>query len=306
MMNLLDLVDLVDTNLAGLAFRNSTKLSPAVFVAGFLQEIIQSESFRVAVRPLQEKLRHLSFLVHLMVRLEDTELACQEFLLVQADLESRVTTWEDEQYFRSWESKVWNSIFFQPGVAGGLKTDPGQEEEEELSFVLEDVKSGLSDPALLLDREEKNPGMKLELTEMMAAAVPAVEQEAEEEEQLAETDFSCGLCHLRASSREELLLHVKTSHPTEAVSITHFTKAVARKAVKRKAATINTCDICKVSFCQLKLFEKHKFEFHGETYCHCCERNYDDFEKYFQHLKHVCVICQKKVNISFRQNCIYI
>ena len=42
------------------------------------------------------------------------------------------------------------------------------------------------------------------------------------------------------------------------------------------------------------MFEKHKFEFHGETYCGCCERNYEDFEKYFQHLKHVCVICQKK------------
>ena len=55
-MNLLELVDLVDTNLAGLAFRNSTKLSPAVFVAGFLQEIIQSESFRVALRPLQGRI----------------------------------------------------------------------------------------------------------------------------------------------------------------------------------------------------------------------------------------------------------
>ena len=40
--------------------------------------------------------------------------------------------------------------------------------------------------------------------------------------------------------------HVKTSHPTEAVSITQFTKAVARKAGKRKSGNINTCDICKV------------------------------------------------------------
>ena len=242
----MELVELVDTNLAGLAFRNS-KLSPAVFVAGFLQEIIQSETFRVALRPLQEKIRHLSFLVHLMVRLEDTELACQEFQLVQADLKSRVTSWEDEQYFRAWESKVWNRIFFQPGEAGGLKTDPGQEvEEEELSFVLEDVKSQLGDPTLLLD-SQKSSGMKLEMTEMVAAAVPGVEEaEEEEEEDLTETDFSCGLCHLKASSREELLLHVKTSHTTEAVSITHFTKAIARKAGKRKSANINTCDICKV------------------------------------------------------------
>ena len=56
-----------------------------------------------------------------------------------------------------------------------------------------------------------------------------------------------------------------------------------------------------VTFSQLKLFEKHKFESHGETYCSCCDRNFDDFEKYFQHLKHVCVICQKrfKSNDSF-------
>ena len=56
-----------------------------------------------------------------------------------------------------------------------------------------------------------------------------------------------------------------------------------------------------MTFSQLKLFEKHKFESHGETYCSCCDRNFDDFEKYFQHLKHVCVICQKrfKSNDSF-------
>ena len=246
----MNLVELVDTNLAGLAFRNS-KLSPAVFVAGFLQEIIQSETFSALLQPLQEKIRHLSFLVHLMVRLEDTELACQEFGQVQADLESQVTTWEDEQYFRAWEAKVWNRIFFQPGEASGLKTDPiegvEQQEEEELSFVLEDVKSQLSDPALLLEREQKSSGMKIELTEMVAAAtVEAKEVEEDEEEDLTETDFSCGLCHLKAYSREELVLHVKTSHPTEAVSITHFTKAVARKGGKRKSGNINTCDICKV------------------------------------------------------------
>ena len=205
-----------------------------------------------ALRPLQEKLCHLSFLVHLMVRLEDTELVCQEFRLVQADLESRVTTWEDEQYFRAWEARVWSRVFFQSGgEAGGLKTDPGQEEEEEeLSFVLENVKTQLSDPALVLEGEKSDPTTKLEITELVAAAVPGMEEqeqeEQEEEERLTETDFSCGLCHLRASSREELLLHVKTSHPTEAVSITNFTKAVARKAGKRKSANINTCDICKV------------------------------------------------------------
>ena len=41
----MELMELVDTNLAGLAFRSSSKLSPAVFVAGFLQEIIQVNIF---------------------------------------------------------------------------------------------------------------------------------------------------------------------------------------------------------------------------------------------------------------------
>ena len=247
-MNLVDLVDLVDTNLTGLAFRNS-KLSPAVFVAGFLQEIIQSESFRAELPLwLQEKLLHLSFLVHLMVRLEDTQLVSQEFQQVQTDLESGAASWEDSQYFRAWEARVWSRIFFQPGETGGLKTDPGvgeEQEEQELSFVLENVKTQLSDPSLVLDRLKSSP-TKLEMTEMIATETEESQEEEEVEADLTETDFSCGLCHLKASSREELLLHVKTSHPTEAVSITQFTKAVARKAGKRKSGNINTCDICKV------------------------------------------------------------
>ena len=60
-------IDFVNTNLAGENWRAS-KLSVPVFVAGYLEETIQSELFRAAVIPLQEKIRHLSFLVHLMVR----------------------------------------------------------------------------------------------------------------------------------------------------------------------------------------------------------------------------------------------
>ena len=57
---------------------------------------------------------------------------------------------------------------------------------------------------------------------------------------------SAAILNFVLSSDIDLLLHVKTSHPTEAVSITQFTKAVARKAGKRKSGNINTCDICKV------------------------------------------------------------
>ena len=210
----MELVDYVDTSLAGDSFR-SCKLTVPVFVAGYLQETIQSELFRTALRPLQEKIRHLSFLVHLMVRFEDLELAQAEFQEVQSDLARGVASWEDGEYFRSWENKVWGKIFFEGHQPEPVKTDTAN-----IDFVLENK---------VTEQEEGEEEESEELTEPVS-----------------ETDFSCGLCHLKTSSREELLLHVKTSHPTEAVSFTQFTKAVARKTVKRKA-NINTCDICKVN-----------------------------------------------------------
>ena len=218
----MDLTDYVDSNLAGESFRSSS-LSLPVFVAGFLQETIQSEVF------IKEKIRHLSFLVHLVVRYEDFQAAHSEFLEVEADLARGATSWEDEEYFRAWESKMWSKIFFHSHQsAQPVKTD-----NTDIDFVLENVKTQMYDSVDKLDTKQ-------------ARADDDEEEETDlVTELVSETDFSCGLCHLKASSKEELLLHVKTSHPAEDVSLTQFTKAIARKVGRRKA-TINTCDICKV------------------------------------------------------------
>ena len=154
-----------------------------------------------------------------LYRFDDPELAHSEFLSVQSDLANGLTRWEDSDYFRAWEGKVWTKIFFQDQQLSAVKDDPG-----DLDFVLENVKA-----LDTLERKEAEEG-----------------EEQEEEATVSESDFSCGLCHLKTSSKEELLLHVKTSHQDQEISLTHFTKAIARKAGKRKA-NINTCDICKVS-----------------------------------------------------------
>ena len=51
----MELMDHVDTSLAGDSFR-TCKLTVPVFVAGYLQETIQSELFRTALRPLQAEM----------------------------------------------------------------------------------------------------------------------------------------------------------------------------------------------------------------------------------------------------------
>ena len=56
------------------------------FVAGYLQEVIQMKEFETVLKQISEKIKHLSFLVHLMCRYEDFDKVYSEYKSVQEDL----------------------------------------------------------------------------------------------------------------------------------------------------------------------------------------------------------------------------
>ena len=66
---------------------------------------------------------------------------------MQSDLASGLASWEDSQYFRDWEGKIWSKIFFEDSQQiSGQESAVKREDSGDIDFVLEDVKTRLAEP----------------------------------------------------------------------------------------------------------------------------------------------------------------
>ena len=76
-----EITDFVDYSIVG----NKKKLSlnGTSFVAGYLQVLIKSPGFSDVSRTFQERIRHLSYLVHLLCRYDDFGFMLKEYKIVQ-------------------------------------------------------------------------------------------------------------------------------------------------------------------------------------------------------------------------------
>ena len=104
--------EFIDVNLSGKRYDDFASLELAPFVAGFLQEVVSTGEFRSAEITLQERIKHLSFLVHLACRFDSFDLVLSNYETVEADLESGVADWGDESYWRQWEQRILTQIYF--------------------------------------------------------------------------------------------------------------------------------------------------------------------------------------------------
>ena len=103
--------DFIDPDVAG----TSPELRPraadlASFTAGYLGRLIRTPEFQSTERVVREKVRHLSFLVHLVCRLDDFEAVYREFLSVEEVLTCGNIGWDNEGYFRDWERKTLQKV----------------------------------------------------------------------------------------------------------------------------------------------------------------------------------------------------
>ena len=85
--------DFIDPDVAG----TSPELRPraadlASFTAGYLGRLIRTPEFQSTERVVREKVRHLSFLVHLVCRLDDFEAVYREFLSVEEVLTIEISS----------------------------------------------------------------------------------------------------------------------------------------------------------------------------------------------------------------------
>ena len=110
-MKMANLLQYIDCNIAGPNYASKKKvLDFPSFVAGYLQEMIQMKEFGNVLKQISEKIKHLSFLGHLMCRYEDFEKVLSEYESVLEDLAVRKIDWDNDKYFREWEMHQTNKI----------------------------------------------------------------------------------------------------------------------------------------------------------------------------------------------------
>ena len=77
------LTDFIDYNLLGSKKKKKLRLTSTSFIAGYLQLLIRSSDYKEASQAIKERIRHLSFLVHLFCRYDDFDAVFHEYKIVQ-------------------------------------------------------------------------------------------------------------------------------------------------------------------------------------------------------------------------------
>ena len=77
------LTDCIDYNILGSKKKKKLRLNPTSFIAGYLQLLIRSNDYKEASQAIKERVRHLSFLVHLFCRYDDFDAVFHEYKIVQ-------------------------------------------------------------------------------------------------------------------------------------------------------------------------------------------------------------------------------
>ena len=78
------------------------------FISSFLQNILDNhgEGLRIYNAALQQQIQHVHFLAILVCKTENVKTVLEHHEVVQKDLDSGKVSWQDENYFRSWQASV--------------------------------------------------------------------------------------------------------------------------------------------------------------------------------------------------------
>lgn len=78
------------------------------FISSFLQNVIDNhgEALRIYNTALHQQIQHIHFLAILVCKSENVKMVLEHHEVVQMDLDSGKVSWQDENYFRSWQASV--------------------------------------------------------------------------------------------------------------------------------------------------------------------------------------------------------
>jgi len=272
-----NITDYVDYNLSGKHY-DLTNLSLAPFVAGFLQQIVASSCFKSAIRPLQEQIKHLSFLVHLACRFEQFDTVLDHYKAVEDDLDAELASWEDEQYFRSWEQKILTQIFFSDHLTDSEQHNSGKKELITLEPKIEiDTNSNSSDA---VDNDDNQNGdIKLSDEEYMLDK--DIMYQSSPKVAIKKRKRKCKSEESESDCKEEI----------------KYKKVRKKNHLSSESKKSLHCISCDFSSKHQKRYDKHMFEQHEQTLCSICGMNFETFESFTLHIEaHMpekCDVCKK-------------
>jgi hypothetical protein len=84
----------IDRDLVGCSYRANEELGVAAFMAGSLRHIILSPQFARLPRLVKQKLKHLSFLMHVTVKYDNFRLVYSHHCAILAVINGYVHMWE--------------------------------------------------------------------------------------------------------------------------------------------------------------------------------------------------------------------
>lgn len=278
------ITDYIDFNLSGRNYE-FTNLTLAPFVAGFLQEMMSSSCFKSAVKPLQERVKHLSFLVHLACRFDDFNTVVEHYKDVNQDLETGLASWEDDNYFRSWEQRILTDIFFT--------ADHITDEGEHHSDRVHDYNAAF-EPKIEVDTNSNFDVIDNEVYENGDCKVS-------DEEYVPENDIENKASrtpakkYIKRSKSSEIKLKKRST--MEDLKEFESTKKIKKKTQIYESKKSLFCNSCDFTSKHQKRYDKHMFEKHEQTLCSICGMNFETFESFTVHVEaHMpekCDVCHK-------------
>ena len=261
------ITDFIDPDVAGPDVR-ARAADLASFTAGFLGQLALTPEFARTETVIREKVRHLSFLVHLVCRLQDFEAVYREFLSVEEVLTCGNIGWDNEEYFRDWERKTllkinhgtFNVNSVRDGK-NGVKEKHGEDTEDQDMHDLKDEPDSEFDPY-----EEVN-------------------------------DKNCRPLKVEKPKKPKLK---KT--PIKGIKRKASRNVQLEGEVKSKWHRYS-CDDCNVHNLSFRMHSRHLFEHHEQTLCTHCGVNFEDFKVFWVHQeshkeKHICDICSNEFRSS--------
>ena len=134
------LVDCIDVKIGGHQKVNEENMDFKCFVAGYLNQILRTESFKGLTIEIKERVGHLYFLANLMCRFDDFQKVLKEYTFVQESIQNGTVSWEDSEYFRIWERHICSEIGLENvtrlevnEIVDALKESDSDDEEKKIN-----------------------------------------------------------------------------------------------------------------------------------------------------------------------------
>ena len=306
------LTDFIDYNILGSKKKKKLRLTSTSFIAGYLQLLIRSNDYKEASQAIKERIRHLSFLVHLFCRYDDFDAVFHEYKIVQvskfifwfhfifspcqADIEDNVTDWTDYEYFRRWENKIVTKIN-SDDADHTYNEAPDFNDDTEHSLVKSEFKDDgdpeykPNKPTLInISKKMKKKGIKKGPGKCPRCLKHVKKLHTHMITVHGEKTFPCPQCDYVGKIPQALKNHIRRIHCAGEEG--EEKKVAKKRKVRAQTNKVFKCSNCDFTCGQDKKIKEHEYEAHGTApECQECNVVCDTIEDYLKHVKSHTVTC---------------